>query len=130
MEWSKLPQAYRFLPIPDGAVKDFHSENIAEKFIWDQTDQGYIFWERCHMANKITELPIMTSTPIMFESQDKEEPFYITYVEGSVPCHVKYSLDEAIESVEEIVMGTDSKVYILKLVQVYQREIKIKKSLI
>jgi hypothetical protein len=135
MKWSELPQEYKDLKLLESDRKlgyDFSSDNLGLKFNWGSTKQGDQFWIQCHEAKSIDDLPPITNTynEGWEDKGVKEEPFYITYVEGSVPCHVKYSLDEAVKSVEEIVIGTDSKVYILKAVQVYQREIKIKQSLI
>jgi hypothetical protein len=58
MKWSELPQEYKDLE------KGFHKDNdmstsdeIAQKFFWNKTPQGYDFWGACDEAKTIDELP-------------------------------------------------------------------------
>ena len=54
MRWSELPKEYQSIII--GC--DYEDIDILEeRFEWDMTKQGFDFWEKCHLAKTIDELP-------------------------------------------------------------------------
>jgi len=61
MKWSELPQEYRDLENKFPELKRSDSELIQVRFRWNKTPQGYSFWNKCLMANHISELPKIES---------------------------------------------------------------------
>jgi hypothetical protein len=58
MKWSKLPQEYKDLR--KGFDDDDDGTNeINERFWWSVTEEGLLFWQQCHLAKTINELPIL-----------------------------------------------------------------------
>lgn len=63
MKWNKLPKEYcdLYKGFPDfakhGIGIDIMSNNLGNKFIWDNTPQKYNFWHKCLLAETISELP-------------------------------------------------------------------------
>jgi hypothetical protein len=59
MEWSELPQEYKDLR---EGFKDFESNYIWLRFIWNSTKEDDNFWKQCHLAKTINELPTIKQT--------------------------------------------------------------------
>jgi hypothetical protein len=60
MKWSELPQEYRDLEKGFNKAKcEIYkaANDIEDRFWWEPTPQGYMFWKQCCIAKEITELP-------------------------------------------------------------------------
>ena len=60
MKWSELPQEYRDLEKGfDNAKCDIYktANDIEDRFWWNNTPQGFEFWQQCAKSIKISQLP-------------------------------------------------------------------------
>lgn len=65
------------------------------------------------------------------KAKESINPFYMIYLDGAKGSNVKHKdFDSANKEAERLASNTDRKVYILQTVQVFERELIIKKSLL
>ena len=75
MTWSELPKEYKDLEKTFDLKKvdlDDDRESIVERFSLNKTPQGSDFWNQCHQANTISELPIVTLTNSKIKYTEQE----------------------------------------------------------
>lgn len=141
MKWSELPQEYRDLEIPEVAKKgNLIAEDIDKRLWWKVTNEGYNFWNKCHLAKTIAELPPLPekmkwSKDVYpkgwVDERQKENSFYMIYVDGQTGSNFKHmTFDSAQKEAERLSNNTSKKVYILNPIISLQREVIIRKELL
>ena len=157
MKWGELPKEYQSIII--GC--DYEDIDILEeRFEWDMTKQGFDFWEKCHLATTIDELPPLPYDQcgkyvkdaeykenalrpnnnlekikemrdvVNDKDQDHLNPFYMIYVDGASGSTRKHDYESACKEAYRLSKETDKKVFILRSVEYFERNIEIKNTIL
>ena len=158
MRWSELPKEYQELDL--GTDYDDDYDNLTMRFGFIKTKQGWDFWDKCHLATTIDELPPLPYDQcgkyvkdaeykenalrqnnnlekikemrdvVNDKDQDHIEPFYMIYVDGASGSTRKHDYESACKEAHRLSKETDKKVFILRSVEYFERNIEIKKTII